>query len=107
VETATDPTKKTQMARKSRDMPTIVLSMIGQPKSRRTVLGLTVTCSRAQQKSRPRFLGRLFVKFSSDYRRLQLRFAAQLAASVTATGASTVVRFGDFTIVLGHVISSI
>jgi hypothetical protein len=47
-----------------------------------------------------------FVSCSCESRRLQLRLAAQFAASVTATGASTVVRFRDLAIVLGHVISS-
>ena len=64
---------------------------------------------RSKTKTRPRLNSGpgFFVNCSNERRTLQLRLAAQFAASVTATGALTVVRFRDLAIVLGHVISSI
>ena len=67
-----------------------------------------------QKKNPAQFWGRVFCCLVREIaaaevviQPLELRLAAQLTASVTATGAGTVVRLRDFAIVLGHVMSSI
>lgn len=60
-----------------------------------------------KQKPGPAFWTGFFRQLFALPSGLQLWLAAQLSPSVTATGASTVVRFRDLAIVLGHVTSLI